>query len=68
MAWARTNLTEGVQLRRARRAEELVPGIGAKPHNASEAGFNVAKFHRANEGGEVCAEGAKGGAAVGAGF
>ena len=55
-----------MQLRRARRPEEPVPRVGPKPHDAGKAAFEVAKFHRAQQRGEVSAERPHGGANVGA--
>ena len=40
-----TNFTKGMQHRRARRAEEAVPGVGTDTHNAGKAGLEVAQLH-----------------------
>ena len=53
-----------MQLGRARVAEQPVPGVGPDSHHAGEAGFEVAKFDRANQRREVGAERAHGGAIV----
>ena len=53
-----------MQFRRPRRPEEPVPRVGANPHNAGEPPFEVAKFHRAQQRGEVAAERAYGRAMV----
>ena len=57
-AWraAGANLPERVQFRRPRRPEEAVPRVGAEPHDAGQAPLEVAKFHRAQQRGEVSAE------------
>ncbi len=58
------DLAERVQLRRPRLAEKPVPRVGPEPHDAGKAGFEVAKFHGAQQRGEVPAERTDGGAIV----
>ena len=60
------NLPERMQLRRPRRSKEPVPRVGPKAHDAGEAPFKVAKFHRAQQRGEVSAERPHGRSIVGA--
>ena len=66
MARSGANLAERMQFRRPRRPKEPVPRVGSKPHDAGEAPFQVAKFHRAQQRGEISAERAQGGAIFGA--
>ena len=66
MARSGANLPERMQFRRPRRPKEAVPRVGSKPHDAGKASFQVAKFHRAHQRGEVSAERAHGGAIFGA--
>ncbi len=56
MARSCANFAEHVQFRRPRRAKEPVPRVGPKAKDAGEARFEVAKFHRAQQCGEVSAE------------
>ena len=49
-------LAERVQFGRARVPEQPVPGVGPDPHHAGEAGFEIAKFNRANQARKVGAE------------
>ena len=56
MARSGTNFAEGVQFRRPLRAKEPVPRLGPKAHDAGEARFQIAKFHRAQQRSEVSAE------------
>ena len=65
-AWRRSgaNLAERMQLRRPRRSKEPVPRVGPKTHDAGKARFKVAKFHRAQQRGEVSAERPQGRAIV----
>ena len=69
-AWraAGANLPERMQLRRPRRPEQPVPRLGADPHDAGEARFEVAKSHRADQAGQVGAERAHGRAMVRSGL
>ncbi len=60
MARTRANLPEGMQFRRPRRTEEAVPRVGSKSHDAGKSSFQVAKFHRAQQCGQVSAERAHG--------
>ena len=62
MARAGADLAEGMQLRRARRAEEAVPGVGTEAHDAGESGFRVAKTNRAQKPRQIRAERKNGGA------
>jgi hypothetical protein len=64
MARSGANLPEGMQLCRPRRPKEAVPRVGTEPHDAGKAPFQVAKFHRSQQRGEVSAERAQGGAIV----
>ena len=45
-----------MQLGRARVPEQPVPGVGPDAHHAGEAGFEIAKFNRANQARKVGAE------------
>ena len=56
------NLAEGMQFRRPRRPEEAIPRVGSKSHDAGKSCFQIAKFHRAHQCGEVSAERAQSGA------
>jgi hypothetical protein len=47
VARPRPNLAEDMQLGRPRLSEHAVPGFGADPHHAGEAGLQVAKLHGA---------------------
>src|SRR5580692_10088041 len=49
-----------MQLRWSRPAEEAVPCVRSKSHDAGESAFQVAKFHRAQKCGKVPAERAQG--------
>src|SRR5208282_4181211 len=62
MARFGANLTEGMQFSRPRLPEETVPRVRPKPHDAGKSSFQIAKFHRAHQRGEVSAERAQGGA------
>ena len=66
MARSGADLPERMQLRRPRRPKEPVPRVGPEPHDAGESAFEVAKFHRAQQRGEVAAERAHGVAIFGA--
>src|SRR5580704_14263414 len=68
MARPGANLVEGVEFSGPGQAKESVPCVGPKPHDAGKAGFNVAKFHRAQQGGQVSAERPNGRAIVQAGI
>src|SRR5580692_8711337 len=57
MAVAAPEFPEGMQFRRSRIAEELVPGIRSEGRDAGESSINVAKLNRANQPGKVAAEG-----------
>jgi hypothetical protein len=48
--------------------EQPVPCVGSNSHHAGKAGFEVAKFDRANQRGEVCAKRSHGRAIVRAGI
>ena len=54
-------LPERVKFGRARVAEQPVPGVGPDSHHAGEAGFEIAKFNRANQARKVRAERPHGG-------
>jgi hypothetical protein len=56
MARSGANLSERMQLFRPRRPKEAIPGVGTEPDNAGKASFQVAKFHRSQQRGEVSAE------------
>ena len=56
MAPAGADLPERMQLLRPRRPEQAVPRLGADRHDAGQARFDVAKFHRAEQAGQVAAE------------
>jgi hypothetical protein len=60
MARFGANLPERTQFCRQRRPEEAVPRVGAKPYDAGKSSFQVAKFHCAQQRGEVSAERAQG--------
>jgi hypothetical protein len=64
MARSSTNLLERMKLRRPRRPKEQVPRVGPEAQNAREASFKVAKFHGAQQRGEISAERAQGRAMV----
>jgi hypothetical protein len=55
------DFTERMQFLRPRRAEQPVPGVGAEPHDAGQAAFEVAEPDGAQEPGQVAAQGAHGG-------
>jgi hypothetical protein len=46
-----------MQLTRPRRPEQSVPRLGPKSHHARKPGFNVAKFHSANQRRKITAKG-----------
>src|SRR6516164_9774428 len=50
------DLPERVELGWARVSEQPVPCVRPNPHHAGQAGFEVAKFHRANQSREVRAK------------
>src|SRR5271165_492863 len=64
MARSGANLPEGMQLCRPRRPKEAVPRVGTEPHDAGKAPFQVPKFHRSQQRGEVSAERTQGGPIV----
>src|SRR3984957_8356476 len=64
MARSRANLAEGMQCGGPRRPKEAVPRVGPKPHDAGNATFQVAEFHRAPQRAEISAERAQPGAIV----
>ena len=49
VARAGAKFTKGMKFRRARRAEEAVPGVGTEAHDAGESGFKIAKTHGAQK-------------------
>jgi hypothetical protein len=55
MARSCANFPEWMKLRRPWRPKEPIPRIGPKTHDAGEAPFKVAKFHRSQQRGEVSA-------------
>jgi hypothetical protein len=65
MACPGAKLAEGMKVRRARLAKEPVPRVGPNSHDTGEARFKVAKFHRAQQSGEVSAERPNGRATAG---
>src|SRR5208282_4311674 len=66
MARSAANLLEGVQFRWLRLSKEAVPRVRPKPHHAGKSSFQVAKFHRTHQRGEVSAERAHSGAMLNA--
>jgi hypothetical protein len=64
VARSRPDLAERVKLGRARLPEQAVPCLGPDPHDAGETGFEVAKFHRAQQCRKLAAERPHGGAMV----
>jgi hypothetical protein len=60
MARSGANLPERMQFFRPRRPKEAVPRLGTEPHNAGKAPFQVAKFQRSQQGGDISAERAHG--------
>src|SRR5580692_10299392 len=56
MARSGVNLAERMQLCRPRGPEESIPNLGPEPHHAGKPRFQVAKFHRAHQLGDVSAE------------
>ncbi len=52
-----TYLAKLVQFSWSRLPEQLVPGIGPKPHNTGESSLLFTKTYRTHESGEICAEG-----------
>jgi hypothetical protein len=59
VARANTNFTEHMQLRRPRRSKESVPRVSPEAHDAGKAPFKVAKFHCAQQRGEVSVSAAR---------
>src|ERR1700689_2355897 len=52
----------GMQFCRPGRPEDPVPGLGTKAHHTGKLAFQVPKFHRAQQPGEICTKRAQGSA------